>query len=161
MVLGAIVGTGYALSRGNEYTAQARVAVSGVGLNPNNIPGFSNAAPELAADYARYVDTSDNAPILITALGANAASKVHSITASPIPQSTVIAIEVTASTSDVAIRATNAIASNLVKQVAQTQQATSPETTLEQYQKMTTQLAAAQTDVTKAQNELTAQQNAH
>ncbi len=148
LVLGGALGVGSVLLRPTTYTAEARLAVGGNDLAAQSVPGFALAAQQLASNYARYVDqTADPA-----ALGTAAPGKVVLITASPIPASSIIRVEVSATGADLARTVAAQVAADLVKQVSGGR--TNPSTILTQYVTLSSDLSKAQMAVSLAQTAL-------
>lgn len=115
-----LIGIGVAQIHKTQTTAEARLAVGSQDLSAYQVAGFAQASEELAADLARYVNNSSaSQDALKTALG-KATSKVVSISASPIPNSDVISVEVTATDRAVAVKGAQAIAAQLQQQTSPT-----------------------------------------
>jgi hypothetical protein len=152
LVLGGALGIGSVLLRPTTYTAEARLAVGGNDLAAQSVPGFALAAQQLASNYARYVDqTADPA-----ALGSAAESTpgmVVGVTASPIPASSIIRVEVSATGAALARIVAQQVADDLVKQVNGGH--AKPSTVLTQYVTLSGQLSEAQMDVSLSQTALT------
>jgi hypothetical protein len=143
-LVGLAAGYQVGTKRPVTYTAQASLAVGGQQLSSFQIPGFALAVQEIAANYARYVGLPQSQATFRTLLGAEA-SKVQSVSGSPISDSNIILVEVVATNRQVAIDASNAVAGELMTE------ANAPNTTntaavyLSQYQGISAQLYAAQT----------------
>jgi hypothetical protein len=116
VVLGAAAGMAYTLQTQRIYTAEVRLAVAGESLTAQAVPGFALASQELAANYARYVNNAEAQASLDEDLGIEIGS-VREVTASPIPESNVIRIEVTARGEAIAVRAASQIADSLMERV--------------------------------------------
>lgn len=116
VILGAAAGMAYALQAPRTYTAEVRLAVAGESLTAQAVPGFALASQELAANYARYVNNAEAQTSLNEDLGVEVGS-VDEVTASPIPESNVIRIEVTARGETIAVRAAGQIADSLMERV--------------------------------------------
>ncbi|MGY1604684.1 hypothetical protein [Geodermatophilus sp. SYSU D00815] len=130
--------------RPRVYTAEARLAVSGRGLTSDNVASFPLASSELAADYARYVNNAQEQRNLEETLKVEVGS-IKDVTASPIPDSNVVRIEVTAAEPGIAVQAAQNIADGLVTTINDTtahDELTA--TTLQQYTDVSNQLATAQ-----------------
>jgi hypothetical protein len=109
-------GLGLALAWPTNYTAETRLAVGGTNLAATAVPGFALAAQEMAANYARYVNNADEQPGLESALGVPDGT-VQEVSASPIPASNVVRIEVVARDAGAATSAAAAVAESLIGQV--------------------------------------------
>jgi hypothetical protein len=117
-VVGALGGLAVATQHQKQTTAEARLAVGSQDLQAYQVAGFAAASHELAADYARFVaDSPTTQTVLSSALGSGS-GRVLSLGASPIPDSSVVRIEATATTATAAERAADAIANNLVTRTA-------------------------------------------
>jgi hypothetical protein len=144
VLLAVAAGIAAGLLRPATFTAEARVAVAGNSLSAQAVPGFALASQELAADYARYVNDAQQQSDLAARLGVRA-DTVEEVSASPIPDSSVVRIEVTARDAGVATRAAATVADALLRQVNDSASATDEAAaTLAQYTDMADQVAAAQ-----------------
>jgi hypothetical protein len=144
VLLAVAAGIVAALVRPAIYTAEARVAVAGNTLSAQAVPGFALASQELAADYARYVNDAQEQSDLAARLGVRA-DTVEEVSASPIPDSSVVRIEVTALDAGTATRAAATVTDALLRQVNDSESATEEAAaTLAQYTDMADQVAAAQ-----------------
>jgi capsular polysaccharide biosynthesis protein len=144
VLLAVAAGIVAGLVRPAVYTAEARVAVAGNTLSAQAVPGFALASQELAADYARYVNDAQEQSDLASRLGVRA-DTVEEVSASPIPDSSVVRIEVTALDAGTATRAAATVADALLRQVNDSASATDEAAaTLAQYTDMADQVAAAQ-----------------
>lgn len=109
----------YAASRQRTYTAETRLAVAGSGLNGDNIGAFPLASQEIAADYARYVTNAEEQSQLEEQLGVDEGT-ISEVKASPIPESNVVRIEVSALRRGAAVKAARQIGEALIAQVNDT-----------------------------------------
>lgn len=163
VVLLALIGGGagvlYAQSRPNVVTAEARVGVGSGSLAAYQIPGFAQASADLASNYARYIDIGQFEPALKKALGPTAAT-VASISASPIPDANVIRIEATSPTAATSAAAAQTVALQLIAQVKNTGSQTTPADLLNQYNKLSTQVATAKASQQRAETSYAKARNA-
>jgi multisubunit Na+/H+ antiporter MnhB subunit len=143
VLLFAAGAVGYASTRPTSYTAEARLAVSGDSLSAEAVPGFALASQELAANYARYVNNAQQQSSLATSIGA-APGAILEVTASPIPESNVVRIEVIADDPDTAVRAGTFVADDLVNQVNNTGTGDETAAALAAYTDISNQVATAQ-----------------
>src|SRR5450755_780431 len=111
--IGLVAGVGAGATKPPVYTAETRLAIGAQGLSSYAIPGFALAAQELAADYARYVSLAQDASALKLALGTRA-SEIVGLSASPVPNSSVISIEAQSADSALAMKASNAVGAALI-----------------------------------------------
>lgn len=118
-VVGLIAGVVLAMLVPSNYTAEVRLGVGGQTLSAQAVPGFVFASQELAATYARYVDDAASGGRLADELGVEAASSVTDISASPIPSSSVLIVEVDATDASIAEQAAQSVAQALVAQIDQ------------------------------------------
>ncbi len=146
-LIGGGLGVGAALARPTTYTASARLAVGGSSLAAQAVPGFADASKQLASNYARFVETEP----VVAALSPSDRGAVHTVSASPVPDSNVVLLEATASTEGAATRAAQAGATQLRAEVADATAGTSPEDALALYTDVSTQVAQAQQRQVSAQ----------
>jgi hypothetical protein len=116
-VLGGLVGVLVARGLPVTYVSEARLAVGSESFAAQSVPGYSEASKTLASNYARYVvDTNAGAERLAREIGAPVGD-IRLIQASPIADSNIVRIEVTATTPEVGDRAAAALARQLVEQI--------------------------------------------
>ena len=106
-------GLAWALSSASRYTAEARVAVGERTLSALQVPGYVVATEALASNYARYVE--DDAATR-TSIADDPASIID-VTATPIPESNVIRLVVTATDSATAITGAGRLSDFLIQSV--------------------------------------------
>ncbi len=111
--LGLLAGLYVGDAKPVTYTAQARLAVGGQQIASFQVPGYALAAQEVAANYARYVGLPQSQATFRTVLGADA-SKVAAVVGSPIAESNIVLVEVTATDRAVSVRAADAVAASLL-----------------------------------------------
>ncbi len=138
IAIGLAVGLG--LSTPTTYTAEARVAVGAGDLSSGAIAGFPQAATELAANYARYVND-------LGVTNQTDASTVR-LSASQIPDSTVIRVEGQSTDQQAAITTTQKTADDLATQVNSTSGGTSAALTLAAYDAAAQAWSTTQSDLT-------------
>ncbi|MEJ5914116.1 hypothetical protein [Pseudokineococcus sp. 1T1Z-3] len=122
------------------YTAESRVAVGSNDLGALSIPGYVFASQQMAASMARYVDNAAALDALGPALGDAEGSAVS---ASPIPDSNVIRLEVTTSDPDAAVRGASALTDYLVAEVAEVNSSSDADAFLAAYTALSQEVAAA------------------
>jgi len=137
---GTLVGAGVGAALPASYTAESRIAVGSNDLVALSIPGYAYAAGELAASTARYVDNSQALGALAPVLGEDA-DQITDVTASPIPQSNIIRVEVTAGSEDVATRGTAALTDYLIEQSSRVNSASDVDQLLGQYAELSREVA--------------------
>jgi uncharacterized protein involved in exopolysaccharide biosynthesis len=152
--LGLAAGVAAGAAKPPIYTAETRLAIGAQGLSSYAIPGFALAAQELAADYARYVSIAQDESALKLALGARA-PEIVGLSASPVPNSSVVSIEALSADSQLAMKASNTVAAALI---AATNAATNDQSAaalLKQYNTLSTSVAQANQVLGNAQTVLT------
>ncbi len=147
-LLGAALGVGAAFVIPVTYTAEARVAVGAGDLTSGAIAGFPVAASQLASNYARYVNDRG---VAATDLPENV-----TLSASQIPESNVIRIEVESADADAARSAANEAAQLLVDAVNGSGKTSATDVAAD-FEKAAKDDAAAQTDLAAAQHDLEAE----
>jgi capsular polysaccharide biosynthesis protein len=144
-LLGAALGVGAAFAIPVTYTAEARVAVGAGDLTSGAIAGFPVAASQLASNYARYVNDRG---VAATDLPENV-----TLSASQIPESNVIRIEVESTDPEAARSAANTAAQLLVDAVNGSGKTSATDVAAD-FEKAAAEDAAAQTDLAAAQHDL-------
>lgn len=119
VLAGLAAGTAWAWRTPNVHTAETRLSIGSQELSAQAVPGYAFALQTMAANYARYVRTTDSVrDELVTSLGP-AASTVVEVTASPIPESNILRIEVAGTDPEVAVAAADQLGANLAAAVVQ------------------------------------------
>ncbi|MEJ5887584.1 hypothetical protein WDZ16_03835 [Pseudokineococcus marinus] len=139
-IAGALTGAALGAATPASFTSESRVAVGSNDLLALSVPGYAYAAGQLAASTARYVDNSQALGALEPVLGEDAA-EVEDVSASPIPESNIIRVEVTAATSDVATRATAAVTDYLLEQSSRVNTSSDADELLGQYADLSREVA--------------------
>ncbi|WP_298804316.1 hypothetical protein [uncultured Pseudokineococcus sp.] len=139
-----LVGTGVGAATGvllpDSYTSESRIAVGSNDLAALSVPGYSFAAQELAASTARYVDNSQALGALEPVLGRDSEA-VTDVAASPIPQSNIIRVEVTADNEAVATRGAAVITDYLLEQANRVNSSSDGDALLTEYADLSQQVA--------------------
>jgi uncharacterized protein involved in exopolysaccharide biosynthesis len=148
VVLGALGGAAFSRAQPTTYTAEERLAVGGGDLAAQAVPGFALASQELASNYARFVTAG---PVR-SALPAATARRVLTVTASPVPESNVIRVEVTATDPGSATVAAAQAGERLVAQVDKMLSQQNGEQVRQQYRQISQQVAVAQQAQADAQD---------
>ncbi|WP_375491209.1 hypothetical protein [uncultured Jatrophihabitans sp.] len=160
LLVGAAAGLGIALPKATHYTAESRLVVGSNNLSSFQVPGFAEAAQELASNYARYVDNSSVVSAdLSKALGPDTKSIV-SVSASPIPSSAVVSVEVVAASQVAAREGAQAVANTLIRLTATTT-ATQSAALLKTYETLTAQAQSASSKVGKLTSDIADAQSSH
>ncbi len=132
------------------YTAEARLAVAGGDLAAQAVPGYALASQELAANYARYVNNSDDQGALEEAVELPAGS-VASVAASPVPESNVVRIEVDAVDAASATAAAAYVADTLIERVEAASTEEEAASVLAEFTTISTEVAQAEQAAGSAQ----------
>ncbi len=110
-VLGLLAGIQYAAAGGVTYTAEARLVVGSDELAAYEVPGYAAASEQLAANYSRYLGVREaQGQLRFTLQGFEGITAVR---ASPIPDSSVIRVEVAGQSQRAALGAADAVADYL------------------------------------------------
>ncbi len=112
-VLGLVVGVLVGSSRPTEVTAEARLAVGSGDLASYQVAGFASAATQLASNYARYAG-AQSTPEQRRDLVGDVAGQVDDISASPIPDSNIVRVEVVSTSEAAAVLGADRAADRLV-----------------------------------------------
>lgn len=107
-------GVAWGYSQPVEYVAQAQLIAGATGVSTNGLPAQAAASQSLAASYARVFSGDAVQTALREAVGPD----VPRATASPIPDSSIILIEVEAEDPDLAVRTADAGVDALEAEVA-------------------------------------------
>ncbi len=140
VIVGIGAGIGVTYATPTTYTGEARVAVGSQSLDARLVAGYTDASQQLASDVSRYVNdrqaTADLAPVL-----GDRADDVETVAASPIANSSVVTVEVTATSASAAAEGAQTIAQQLVNQV--NGNSSSSQQVLQQYTDITNQVETA------------------
>lgn len=144
VIVGAAGAVGYVYSKPALHSAETRLAVAGNDLSAQLIPAFAVATEELAANYARYLNTEGTEDAVTETIGAPPGS-VTDIEASPIPESNIVRIEATATTPEIAVDAAESLAADLMTRVNESRlQDNGAREALDQYTNLSNEVAAAE-----------------
>ena len=157
--IGLGAGVAYGYTRTDITNAESRVGVGNGGLAAYQIAGFGPASVQLASNYSRYVGLAQFLPVLRQGLGAGA-DHLISVRASPVPDSNVIRIEVSADQAGVARPAADIVASNLIDQVKAAAGTDTAASVLAQYTKLARQVAQQQAIQARAETAYAKARNA-
>lgn len=149
---GGVAGAG---TQPTLYTAEAQLAVGGQDIANYLVPGFAEAATKIASNYARYVTMANLGDAVTDAVGADKA-QITALQGSPIPESNIVRVEVTAETADVARVAAQAVADGLSEQINTGTRAETPDSVLAEYEAISLKAAAAQSRVDASRAKLSA-----
>lgn len=140
--IGVVAGVALSTLAPTSYTADVRLGVGGQTLSAQTVPGYVFASQQLAATYARYVDDASATSTRLTEeLGVEATESVTEIVASPIPDSSVLIIEVHGTDREVALQVAQSLADALVAQVAGGAEQGEAEETLAEFQELSMEVA--------------------
>ena len=153
-LLGLALGAGYGQFAPTSYTAEARLAVGSQSLEARAVAGYSQASQQLAADFARYVNDQRSQSEVRASMGPSATT-ITGVAASPIPESSVIRIEVFGSDGAAASTAATSVAQSLADRV-NAATASEPEALLAEYTTLSQRVAQEEVAVAAAQREVEA-----
>ncbi len=103
------------LIRTPTYTSEARLNVGGVALTTESIPGYTVAVQFLAISYARAVDATAVVAPVAARLHISPQAVASQVSATPIQNSPVVAIDATSKDPGQAVRLANAMSGALVR----------------------------------------------
>lgn len=109
ILLGVVVGVVWLLSSKTTYTGEYRMAIGESNVSAAQVPGYAVAEQQLASNYARLLTDTDASRKAASPDG----GAIVSVTASPIPESSIIRVEVEAATKDRATKGAEKAAENL------------------------------------------------
>jgi capsular polysaccharide biosynthesis protein len=112
------LGTVMALARTPTQTAEVRLLIGAVDAEARAVPGFTQATQDLASIYARVAPTDVVLRPAAKAAGVSLASARGAVSASPIPSSSIVRIEVTGHDAARAVRLAGAAGRALSQYVA-------------------------------------------
>lgn len=104
-----------AMTRTPEHTAEARLLVGGFDVQAQAVPGFVEAARTLASTYARLVGTPAIIDPVAKTLGVRPGDVSGHISATAVPESSIIRVDGTANDPEAAVRFADAAANALQK----------------------------------------------
>ena len=110
MVLLAGLGTAYGLHRTPTYTATAENVVQALSPSVAQLPGAIQAAQDLASNQSRLIDSDGIAEPLARRLETTSSYVADNVSATPVPNSTVIRVEADGPSADDAIALANGAA---------------------------------------------------
>lgn len=112
------IGLAFGLLRAPQYTATANLSVDFGAQNPSSLSGSVTAAQALAESYARAIDAT---PVVLQVSRKTATPRnevTDHISASPIPDSTVVKVSGTAESANAATKLANVSATALTRYIA-------------------------------------------
>lgn len=121
---------------GRTVTAEARLVVGDQSIRAQSVPGYALATQQLAATYARLI--------------ASPADSDSGVSASPIPDSAVIAVRAETEDAAGAIAAADAASSRLVEAATQARGGAGDESAVEAYREALTDVREAETAAARA-----------
>lgn len=142
--LGVMVGVLAGYFMPVTHSAESRLAVVSATNNAYTIPGYPLAARELASDYARWVQNRASD-------GQWSPPGSTAVSASPIPDSAVIRVEVQAPTSQEAVAGADQVAQTLLQTVADSQAQHDPQRAYEDFRRQAPAVAQARARVQQAE----------
>lgn len=112
VLVGTAAGLFYATTRPEVTTAEARLVVGSQDLKFYQVPGYAYAASQLAGTYAHFVGQPQSQSQLNKALGTRA-SRIVTVSGSPVPETGLVSVRVSATDRRTAVDAANLVASQL------------------------------------------------
>ncbi|MDO9441094.1 MAG: hypothetical protein Q7T73_09415 [Beijerinckiaceae bacterium] len=109
--LGAAAG----LTRKPVYTSSVDVGIGTGGLSGNSIPGYAQAVKALAANYSRTIQSPAIANEIARNAGVDPVVVVRQVSASPIPDSSIVRLTVTSDDPEAAISLANSAAATFAE----------------------------------------------
>jgi len=109
------VGVGIGLQRSPEYTAEARLTVGRLDVDPASLATFASATQSLASAYSRAVEARGVVDKVAASVGMSSDQVRGAISASPVPESPIIRVTATGNSSERAIALANATSGALVR----------------------------------------------
>ncbi len=136
-LVGALLGALVALMQPTTYTGEYRLAVGQGEMSALNIPGYPTATKDLASNYSRWVTDHGVA-------GMRLPEGVTSLTASPLPDSSVVRIEATAEDPDTATAGAKSAADALSAEVNRARSENDPAVLLAEIESHAPEVSRAQ-----------------
>lgn len=134
------------------YRAQSEILVGRIDVEANAVPGFVSAVQQLAGTYARLVNTTDVAALAAEQLAVPVDEVRDNVTGSPVPESSIIAIEASADDQASALALAEASSASLIAYVRQQSTPVSADDeTLADYRKSALDLNLARARVANAE----------
>jgi capsular polysaccharide biosynthesis protein len=134
------------LTRTPTYTAESRLLVGGFDVSAQAIPGFVAATQSLASTYARLVSTPAVQQPAATSLQTSVAAVSGHISATAVPESSIIAVQGTATDKAGAVRFADAGSKALRDYVTGAASGRSAASLLKQFQTASQKLGTDQAD---------------
>ena len=107
VVVLTLLGAGAGYLRTPTYASTVDVGVGTAGLSTNSVPGYVQAVQVLAGSYSRTIDSPDVTRGVARQTGFSEAAIAANLTASPVPDSSVIRLDATATAPEAAINLVN------------------------------------------------------
>lgn len=114
----AAVGGAIGLTRTPTYTSSIDVAVGGNGLGGSSVPGYVQAIETLAGNYSRAIKRPSITDPIAAASGLSSGQVASRLSATPIPNSSIIRLDVTGDDEDSTIALANTAGEEFVKATA-------------------------------------------
>ena len=143
-----VLGVGAGLTRSPVYTANARLLVGSISSGNNSVPGLVAANKDLAATYARLVNSSDVRNIVDDKIPDAA---TYQLSASPIAESPIIVVTSTANSAETSRLTAQAAAEALQQYVGQLSGGGAGDELLTKYTEDAKALAVAKNSLAAAQ----------
>jgi hypothetical protein len=148
-----------AFTKAPTHTSEARLLVGGFDAQAQAIPGFVSASQSLASTYARLVSTPAIGDVVAKSLGQSAGSVSGHISATPVPESSIIRVEGKATSAAAATRFAQAAAEAVLSYARLTAGGDQLTKVASDYQAAAQANAAAQDNLDRTQRAVTASAN--
>lgn len=160
IVLLAIAAIVLSQIRSPNYTAKARLSVTGVNLDlPGALPGFSSATQALALRFSLMVDADGVIAPAAEEIGIDATELRQSVTASPVPESSILILTAKGDEPEQTQEMANSVSKSLVAFVAAQSEPVNERQLLRDLRKATAAASEAEVEVTDAQRDFAESQS--
>jgi capsular polysaccharide biosynthesis protein len=142
-VLAGVIG----FTRQPTYTAETQITVGSPTVSPQAVPGVVQASQALAGSYARAVADADVTRRVAKETGLSQSTVASALTATPVPDSSVVIIDAAAKGLDHAVALANAAATALSAHIAALSNDKATNDALARYRRVAAKAAALQHEV--------------
>jgi capsular polysaccharide biosynthesis protein len=144
------------LRRTPVYTSEARLVITGIDISqPGALSGYTTATQALASSYSRAITADGVVDPVARQIGDRSSTVAGRLAATPVPDSPVVRVAATGSSSGSAVALANAASNSLIDYVAaQNTSSDRARRLLNQYRDSSKQQTSAQLDLDRARNRL-------
>lgn len=125
------------------YTAESRLVIGDLSVPARAVPAYVSATTTAATTYSELVSTSEFDDLLAKQLKVDPTVLTGKVSATPVPGSSIIAVDATAASEQAAVRYANAASQVLAAYASRLVLPQAPATLLRQYQQATAEQRAA------------------